>query len=142
MITIFITAPSVHYILPKNYNVLKPDEVFAFGSNLAGMHGGGSARMAHMLFGAKMGQGVGMQGQSYAIPTMQDDINTIRPYYVEQFIQYAEEHPELFFYITHIGCGIVGFQDKETAPLSAHAVGLRNVCMPYSFIEHLEHNRS
>ncbi len=49
---------------------LAPNEVFVFGSNLQGMHGGGAARKAYKDFGAIMGQGVGLQGQSYAIPSM------------------------------------------------------------------------
>ena len=55
---------------PDKITVLKEDEVFVFGSNLKGLHGGGAARVARKHFGAIMGQGVGMQGKSYAIPTM------------------------------------------------------------------------
>ncbi len=58
---------------PENITSLDEDEVFVFGSNLAGMHAGGAARVAYERFGAVMGQGVGMQGQSYAIPTMQGE---------------------------------------------------------------------
>ena len=67
---------------------LKPNEVFVFGSNLAGFHGGGAARAAYKKFGAIWGQGVGMQGHSYAIPTMQGGVETIAPY-VDEFIEYA-----------------------------------------------------
>ena len=73
--------------------VLKPDEVFVFGSNLAGFHGGGAARAAFNKFGAIWGQGVGIQGRSYAIPTMQGGVETIAPY-VDEFIEYARNHPE------------------------------------------------
>ena len=58
---------------------LKLNEIFVFGSNLAGMHGGGAARVAMERFGAIWGQGVGLQGQSYAIPTMQGGVETIKP---------------------------------------------------------------
>lgn len=58
---------------------LKPNEIFVFGSNLAGAHGGGAARLAYNRFGAIWGQGVGLQGQSYAIPIMQGGVETIKP---------------------------------------------------------------
>jgi hypothetical protein len=117
---------------PDNVSSLKPDEVFVFGSNLAGMHEGGAARAACIRFGAIMGQGVGLQGQSYAIPTMQGGVETIRPY-VDDFIRFAKEHKELFFYVTRIGCGIAGFKDEEIAPLFAAAIDLDNICLPRSF---------
>ena len=91
-------------------------EIFVFGSNLKGMHGGGAAYIAYRKFGAIMGQGVGLQGQSYGIPTMQGGVETIRPY-VDEFIEFAMEHPTLTFLVTRIGCGIAGFTDEEIAPL-------------------------
>ena len=115
---------------------LKSDEVFVFGSNLAGMHGGGAAYVAFKKFGAVMGCGVGLRGQSYAIPTMQGGVETIKPY-VDEFIAFASDHPEFFFYVTRIGCGIAGFRDKEIAPLFAKALGLENICLPKSFINNL-----
>ena len=65
---------------PEMITKLKANEVFVFGSNLAGAHGGGAARLAYRKFGAIWGQGVGLQGQSYGIPTMQGGVETIRPY--------------------------------------------------------------
>lgn len=56
---------------------LAQNEIFVFGSNLAGRHGGGAARVAHKYFGAIYGQGIGLQGKSYAIPTMQGGVETI-----------------------------------------------------------------
>ncbi len=117
---------------PENITDLNPDEVFVFGSNLAGMHGGGAAYVAFRKFGAMMGCDVGLRGQSYAIPTMQGGVETIRPY-VDNFIAFAKAHPELFFYVTRIGCGIAGFRDREIAPLFAGAKDLDNVCLPESF---------
>ena len=117
---------------PEKISELKADEIFVFGSNLAGMHGGGAAWFAFRKFGAVMGCGVGPQGQSYAIPTMQGGVETIKPY-VDDFIAYAEAHPELFFYVTRIGCGIAGFRDSEIAPLFAAARGVGNICLPESF---------
>ena len=101
------------------------------------MHGGGAAYVAFRQFGAVMGCGVGLRGQSYAIPTMQGGVETIKPY-VDDFIVFAREHPELFFYVTRIGCGIAGFRDKEIAPLFSEAVGLDNVCLPESFSQSLQ----
>lgn len=119
---------------PNQIETLKDDEIFVFGSNLAGRHGGGAARVARNHFGAIQGQGIGLQGQSYAIPTMQGGVETIKPY-VDEFIRFAEQHDELFFYVTRIGCGIAGFKDEEIAPLFANAAILNNVCLPKSFAD-------
>ncbi len=118
---------------------LNDKEIFVFGSNRAGMHGGGAAATAHMFFGAIWGQGVGLQGQSYAIPTMEGGIDTVA-WYVEEFIVFAKEHPELKFLVTQIGCGIAGFTPEEIAPLFHDAMGLENVSLPKSFWEVLDKN--
>ena len=117
---------------PERITELEADEVFVFGSNLAGMHGGGAAYVAFQKFGAVMGCGVGLRGQSYAIPTMQGGVETIKPY-VDDFIEFAKSHPELFFYVTRIGCGIAGFRDREIAPLFKETAGMENICLPKSF---------
>ncbi|MDE7496682.1 MAG: hypothetical protein K2M67_07525 [Muribaculaceae bacterium] len=122
---------------PENITSLGEDEVFVFGSNLAGNHAGGAARVARKRFGAIMGQGVGMQGQSYAIPTMQGGVETIRPY-VDDFIKLAREWDQTTFYVTRIGCGIAGFTDEEIAPLFAEALSLYNVRLPESFVKILQ----
>ena len=113
---------------------LEPNEIFVFGSNLAGAHGGGAARIALDCFGAVWGQGVGLQGQSYAIPTMQGGVETIKPY-VDEFIDFARQHPELKFLVTRIGCGIAGFRDEEIAPLFTAAIEMENVILPKEFVE-------
>ncbi|HPH72423.1 MAG TPA: hypothetical protein PLK45_00135 [Paludibacteraceae bacterium] len=113
---------------------LKNNEIFVFGSNLQGAHGGGAARVALNNFGAVWGQGVGLQGQSYAIPTMQGGVETIKPY-VDEFIDFAHQHTELQFYVTRIGCGIAGFRDKDIAPLFTKAIELPNIILPKSFVE-------
>ena len=100
------------------------------------MHGGGAARIARLHFGAVMGVGVGLQGQSYAIPTMQGGVDTIQPY-VDEFIQYAINHPELHFLVTRIGCGIAGFSEDEIAPLFRQAVSIDNISLPQGFWEQL-----
>ena len=119
---------------PDAIGTLKSDEVFVFGSNLHGHHGGGAARAAIKKFGAIWGQGVGLQGQSYAIPTMQGGVETIKPY-VDQFVGFAKEHTELFFYVTRIGCGIAGFKDSDIAPLFKDAMDVCNICLPESFVK-------
>ena len=108
---------------------LQPNEIFVFGSNLKGMHSGGAAYIAYRKFGAIMGQGVGLQGQSYGIPTMQGGVETIRPY-VDEFIEFAKEHPELTFLVTRIGCGIAGFTDDEISPLFEKAHDVENIVLP------------
>ena len=118
---------------PERITELKADEVFVFGSNLAGMHGAGAAYVAFQKFGAVMGCGVGLRGQSYAIPTMQGGVETIKPY-VDEFIAFAKSRPDLFFYVTRIGCGIAGFRDREIAPLFTAAREVENICLPKSFM--------
>ena len=118
---------------PDMITRLAENEIFVFGSNLQGMHAGGAARIAHKLFGAMWGQGVGLQGSSYAIPTMQGGVETIAPY-VDEFITFAQEHPHMRFLVTRIGCGIAGFTDEEIAPLFAAAYHLDNVILPRQFV--------
>ena len=118
---------------PERITDLKADEIFVFGSNLAGMHGAGAAYVAFQKFGAIMGCGIGLRGQSYAIPTMQGGVETIKPY-VDEFIEFAKSHPDLFFYVTRIGCGIAGFRDREIAPLFFAAREIENICLPKSFV--------
>ena len=105
-----------------------------FGSNLRGIHAGGAARVAFDKFGAVWGQGVGMQGQCYAIPTMQGGVETIKPY-VDEFIAYATQHPEYKFLVTPIGCGIAGFRPKEIAPLFEDAIDVQNIILPKGFVD-------
>ena len=124
-------------ITPSWIDSLKENEIFVFGSNLAGMHGGGAARIARLHFGAVMGKGVGLQGQSYAIPTMQGGVETIRPY-VDEFIIFAHQHPELHFLVTPIGCGIAGFEAEDIAPLFKKAKEMKNISLPESFWEVIE----
>ncbi len=125
---------------PENITSLEEDEVVVFGSNLAGAHYGGAAYTAVKRFGAIMGQGVGMQGQSYAIPTMQGGVETIKPY-VDEFIELAREWDQTTFYVTRIGCGIAGFKDEEIAPLFDEAMDLYNVRLPESFAHIIRRNR-
>lgn len=121
-------------ITPNHITELKPNEIFVFGSNLQGYHGGGAARLAMNQWGAVWGQGTGLQGQTYAIPTMQGGIGTIRPY-IDQFIKFAQNDPERTFLVTEIGCGIAGFRPADIAPLFKNAINIPNIWLPQRFWE-------
>ena len=133
----FMSEKSVYMgsrrITPDDIIALKPNEIFVFGSNLKGYHAGGAARTALVKFGAVMGNGDGIQGQSYAIPTMQGGVETIKPY-VDKFIDFVVNHPEKDFLVTRIGCGIAGFTASEIAPLFKEAVHIHNVWLPADFL--------
>lgn len=119
-------------ITPDFISDLKENEIFVFGSNLEGEHGGGAARTAHDKFGAIWGQGTGLQGQSYGLPTMHGGVEEIAPY-VDEFIDFAVSNPHLIFLVTRVGCGIAGFHDSEIAPLFSRAKGISNIYLPESF---------
>lgn len=119
---------------PDNIKELAPDEIFVFGSNLAGHHGGGAARVAMDRFGAEWGRGEGIQGQSYAIPTMQGGVETIKPY-VDRFLDLAYEWDQNTFLVTRIGCGIAGFTPEQIAPLFDRALDMYNVVLPRDFYD-------
>lgn len=109
----------------------KPEnnEVFVFGSNLAGIHGAGAALAAKKHYGAEIGVGFGMTGNSFAIPTKDEAIDTlpivdIIPY-IEKFKAFTSANPGKEFFITSIGCGLAGYVDSEIAPLF---IGCGNNC--------------
>lgn len=118
---------------PERISELKPNEIFVFGSNLSGSHGGGAALLAYERFGAIWGQGVGLQGQSYGIPTMHGGVDAIKPY-VDEFIEFAKAHPEYKFLVTKVGCGIAGFTTREMAPLFQDAIDVENIILPKEFV--------
>lgn len=120
---------------PDHISELRENEIFVFGSNKRGAHGAGAAAFAVRKFGAKMGQGDGLQGQSYAISTMEGLLETARN--VKRFLRFAEEHQELRFYVTPIGCGIAGYSPLQIAPLFEKALVLPNVFLPRSFWEYI-----
>ena len=123
-------------ISPDLISRLSKREVFVFGSNAQGLHFGGAARVAVVKFGAVMGKGEGLQGQSYAIPTMEGIENMKQA--VDRFSAFAREHSELKFMVTAIGCGIAGYTPEQVAPLFQEASGLKNVYLPASFWKVLE----
>ena len=121
-------------ISPDHIENLNQDEIFVFGSNLEGHHAGGAANYAFKRFGAIWGEGDGLTGQSYAIPTMHGGIDAIKPY-IDKFISYAKNHKGKKFLVTRIGCGIAGFYDNQMAPLFKEAIKLDNVFLPRRWVE-------
>lgn len=126
-------------ITPEHISELAPKEIFVFGSNAQGRHMGGAAWVASEKFGAVWGQGEGLQGKSYAIPTM-EGLDNLAPA-VERFVAFARQHPDLTFLVTPIGCGIAGYRPEQIAPLFAEAVPLPNVFLPMSFWKVLTDNK-
>ena len=110
---------------------LDDGEVFVFGSNIQGMHGGGAAWYAHNNFGAEWGVGEGLTGHTYALPTM-EGIASLRKA-VDNFTLCAGNHPEMTFLVTAVGCGIAGYSPSEIAPLFKEASRLENVWLPLAF---------
>lgn len=120
-------------ITPWRITALEEGDVFVFGSNVQGRHMGGAARVAMEKFGAVWGVGEGLQGNSYALPTM-EGLDSMAAA-VGRFIAFAREHSDLRFLVTAVGCGIAGYRPEQIAPLFAEAVPLWNVCLPLSFWE-------
>lgn len=116
--------------------------IFVFGSNLAGVHGAGAARFALENHGAVWGQGIGLQGNSYGIPTKDERIRTLSldviQKHVNDFIEFAEKHPQLNFQVTAIGCGLAGYSPSDIAPMFENAPS--NCSLPDSFKEILFSN--
>jgi hypothetical protein len=123
-------------IIQDKITELKDNEVFVFGSNTAGRHGKGAAKQA-LTWGAIWGQGDGLQGRTYGIPTKDSKIRTlpinqIKPF-VDKFIQFAKEHPTMIFLVSEVGCGLAGYKPKDIAPLFKEAEKLENVKMSERF---------
>lgn len=130
----YVGEPLNEPFTPEMITIMGPKDVFVFGSNLAGKHCSGAARTAVNRFGAIWGQGEGLQGRSYALPTMQGGVDTIKPY-VDRFIEFAKKNEKLTFYVTKIGCGIAGFRISEIAPLFKDALGVKNIRLPQEFAD-------
>ncbi|KJL32673.1 hypothetical protein [Microbacterium azadirachtae] len=120
-------------ITPSRIASLEPDQVFVFGSNAEGLHGGGAALIAYESFGAVWGEGHGHHGQTYAIDTMSGlDVLAAE---AATFVAYASAHPALRFLLTPVGCGIAGYTPAQVAPLF---IGLpANVTRPEAFVAYL-----
>lgn len=114
---------------------LGENEIFVFGSNIQGSHGGGAAWYAYKQFGAEWGVGEGLTGRTYALPTMEGPASLKKA--VDNFIACAKKHPELTFLVTAVGCGIAGYRPNEVAPLFREATSLENVYLPQVFWDSL-----
>ena len=110
---------------------LEENEIFVFGSNASGYHGGGAAAYAMRKFGAVWGQSEGLQGQSYAIPTMEGIAEMSEA--IKRFTSFAAEHSELRFLVTRVGCGVAGYSASQIAPLFKECIPLENVALPSDF---------
>lgn len=116
------------------------EPVFVFGSNLAGRHGKGAALWARKHRGAILGQGEGMQGNSYAIPTKSETLRTLPlseiKMFVRRFQAFALENPNLTFQLTPIGCGLAGYRYSDIGPMFSRSSA--NVIIPDEFKPYLQ----
>ena len=120
-------------VTPHLISRLAAGEIFVFGSNAMGYHDGGAAKTALEKFGAIRGQGHGLQGKSYAIDSM-SGMEALKKD-VDEFIEFAKNHPDKTFFVTLIGCGIAGYSPEEMAPLFERCYDLENVCLPSEFCD-------
>jgi len=126
-------------ITSENTQTLKSNEVFVFGSNLAGQHLGGAALLAKEKFGAELGVGEGMTGQCYALPTKDENIETLPiaeiHKAIEQLRETVENNKDKFFIITAVGCGLAGYEAKDIAPMFENFINFENISLPQSFVD-------
>lgn len=127
---------------PESITVLEQNEIFVFGSNEAGKHGAGAARLAWEEFGAEYGIGWGFTGKCYAIPTKDWDIKSLPldkiQKYVDLFLYNANFFPDKIFLVTKIGCGLAGYTSEQIAPLFAGALSKENIILPKEFVDILQ----
>lgn len=126
-------------VTPESIVELDPGQIFVFGSNLVGYHGAGAARAA-LKWGAEMGVGVSLSGQTYALPTKDGLIQTMTlpdiEYHIDELIGCIVENPDKHFLITKIGCGLAGYTPKDIAPLFGVAfLEMANCSLPQEFID-------
>ena len=126
-------------VTEENITKLAENEVFVFGSNLAGIHGGGAALQAKNSFGAVLGVGEGLTGQCYALPTKDKNIETLSlneiRKSIEVLLNVVKENKNKMFKITAIGCGLAGYEAKNIAPMFESFICLNNISLPQSFID-------
>lgn len=112
-------------------------EIFVFGSNLAGRHGKGAALYARNNHGAIYGNGVGLQGNSWAIPTKDEDLKVLPlteiEKYVKSFLKFAKRNKDYIFTVTAIGTGLAGYKPEQIAPFFKNCSD--NVNLPKEFIK-------
>lgn len=120
------TVEPPRFVTHEDFTIAPLNFIFVFGSNLAGFHGAGAALAAYKYYGATLGQGEGLSGISYAIPTKDENL---RPRELEDirqsvntFVQFTHDHPEMNFFVTRVGCGLAGFKDRVIAPMFKGAI--------------------
>jgi hypothetical protein len=127
------------YQFHKDGTLPQNGEVFVFGSNLAGIHGAGAAKVAREQYGAPYGAGMGLMGQSYAIPTKDQYVETLNithvRFFINQFCWFTQLFPEKEFFVSRVGCGLAGFKDEQIAPLFKSA---KNCSFAEEWREYLE----
>ena len=128
----FAEKQALTRVTPEHIEELQEGQIFVFGSDECGLHAGGAARFAVEHFGAIPGEPRGLQRQSYAIPTNGVTLARLGRD-IEQFIWFADQHPELTFFVTRIGCGVAGFTDEQIAPYFGAAYSLPNIYLPATF---------
>lgn len=125
----------------ENISKLEAGQIFVFGSNESGIHGAGAARIA-LLFGAEYGQGFGLRGYTFALPTKDWDVQTLPleeiKFYIDRFWYFVKKHKHYTFLITKIGCGLAGYEVKDIAPLFQDFLLLDNVSLPKEFVDEIK----
>lgn len=115
---------------------LAPGQVFVFGADRAGQHDGGAAEQAKKHFGAQVGVGDGLVGNSYAITTMDGTLGRLKVE-IDKFLTYAMDHPEKEFLVTRVACGNAGWADEDVAPLFHRILTLDNVPIPMKWVRYI-----
>lgn len=102
---------------------LEPNEIFVFGSNLAGRHGAGAALQARTQFGARWGHGEGITGRCYAFPTLDENLQRLPMERLEQardkLYRACWKNPDHRFLLTKVGCGLAGYPEEQMRALFA-----------------------
>jgi hypothetical protein len=123
---------------------LSSNEIFVFGSNLSGRHGKGAALLAKNKFGAIYGVAEGLQGQSYAIPTKNEQLKTLSLGIINDkvntFINFAIKNKQYIFLVTAIGTGLAGYKFEDIAPMFKPCMDIDNIKLPRSFLDCLIKN--
>ena len=124
-------------ITPPKIKQLQSNEIFVFGTNLAGRHGAGAALFAHRKLGATIGRCHGLDGVCYGIPTKDENLKVLPldriQKYVNNFIFDATYYPEKVFLVTAIGTGLAGYSAEQIAPLFKDAMAVENIWLPSEF---------
>ena len=121
---------------------IQPEDnvIFVFGSNSEGRHDAGATKTAREKFGAVYGQGEGLQGNSYALPTkdlrvkINNGFRSIPPEDIQSSIRklykVAQDNPDKSFCIAYTNTSkpsLNGYTAQEMAQMFINACGLNNI---------------